>query len=77
MLYWGQIYHLNSPPVPLVTFSLGHFSLQALEEDSCTRKGAVQKERGEERGEKDGRGKKKRDTLKTVAVFRTCSAWWD
>ena len=43
----AQIYHLNSTPVPPVTFSLGHFSLQALERDSCTSKGAVQ--RGGER----------------------------
>lgn len=70
------MYHLNGTPVPPITFSLGHFSLQALAGDSCTSKGAVQTERG--RGSEVRKmAAKKREALKTVAVFRVCSAWLD
>lgn len=61
MLKRGQIYHLNSTPVPPVTFSLGHFSLQALERDSCTSKGAVQREREREVRKMAGK-KRERET---------------
>ncbi|TNN32538.1 hypothetical protein EYF80_057301 [Liparis tanakae] len=52
----------------------------ALERDSCTSKGAVQRERAREREserEVTEMAEKKRDPQKTVAVFRACSAWWD
>lgn len=42
-----------------VTFSLGHFSLQALARDSCTSKGSVQTERGGEMAAKEKREKEK------------------
>lgn len=54
------MYHLNGTPVPPITFSLGHFSLQALAGDSCTSKGAVQTERGRGREvRKDGSEKER------------------
>lgn len=63
-----QICHLRGTPVPPVTFSLGHFSLQALARDSCTSKGSRQ--RGREMAAK------KRDAQKTVDVFRAPSTRW-
>jgi len=69
LLLWTEVHcaqgkahlSLNSTPVPPVTFSLSQFSLQALERDSCTSKGAVQRERERERerGDREGREKER------------------
>lgn len=55
----GLIYHLNSTPVPPVTFSLGHFFFTGIRKRQLhQQRSRPERGRERERGEKDGSEKK-------------------